>query len=193
MGSFCKKSFFFLLLPPARFSQSVYSFPQRLCSPRGAPESSPRRQPWVAKAALHQPRKGRKKEPETSQTPSAPILPGANSGDNKILPRIPNLPKEPNIPREPRKPNLPRMPNLPREPREPKETDRLILPKEPNIPNLPNIPREPKKPNQPREPNLPTPRARACRVVPVVSKLKCPVYVASEMSAFMILPKVIWR
>ncbi len=27
----------------------------------------------------------------------------------------------------------------------------------------------------------------------VVSKLKCPVYVASEMSAFMILPKVIWR
>ena len=27
----------------------------------------------------------------------------------------------------------------------------------------------------------------------VVSKLKCPVYVASEMSGFMILPKVIWR
>ena len=27
----------------------------------------------------------------------------------------------------------------------------------------------------------------------VVSKLKCPVDVASEMSGFMILPKVIWR
>ena len=62
MGSFCKKTFFLPLLSPGGFSQSVYSFPQRLGSPSGAQESSPRRQPWVKKAALHQPRKGRKKE-----------------------------------------------------------------------------------------------------------------------------------
>ena len=31
-------------------------------APAGAQESSPRRQPWVGKAALHQPRKGPNKE-----------------------------------------------------------------------------------------------------------------------------------
>ena len=31
--------------------------------------------------------------PPVSQTPSGPIVPCANSGGNKILPRIPNLPK----------------------------------------------------------------------------------------------------
>ena len=63
MGSFCKKSFFLQFPSPLHgFSLSVYSFPQRLGSPSGAQESSPRRQPWVGKAARHQPRKGRKKK-----------------------------------------------------------------------------------------------------------------------------------
>ena len=48
--------------PPARFSQSLYRFPRRLGSPSGAPESRARRQPGEGKAALDQPRKGRKKE-----------------------------------------------------------------------------------------------------------------------------------
>ena len=62
MASFCKKLFSLAPLPSGGFSRSVYSFPQRPGSPSGAQESSPRRQPWVRKATLDQPRMGRKKE-----------------------------------------------------------------------------------------------------------------------------------
>ena len=49
--------------------------------------------------------------------PPARIVPRANSGGIKIIPRIPNLPKEPNLLRKPNLPNLPREPNIPRIPK----------------------------------------------------------------------------
>ena len=153
MALFCKKNFSPVRFPPARFSQSVYRFPRRLGSPSGAPVSRARRQPGEGKAALDQPRKGRKKEALNLPNALRPDCPLRKFRGQQNSSEDSESTEGTEGTESTRRNRICRgKPNLPKEPR---ETDRPILPKIPNLPNLPNIPREPKEPNLPRLPNLP--------------------------------------